>query len=70
MMVFKVLAALEIMRKQGLLHRDLKPENVMIDGKEDIKLADFGGAMTLNSDGSAPSVKEQSGIFTKYWCDR
>ena len=42
----------------------------MIDGKEDIKLADFGGAMTLNSDGSAPSVKEQSGIFTKYWCDR
>src|SRR5262249_4931144 len=35
-------SALAAVHEQGLLHRDLKPANVMLDGRGQVRLADFG----------------------------
>lgn len=47
--------AMDAAHKRGILHRDLKPENTMIskdkDGKEQIKLADFGLVKLTQPDG-------------------
>jgi len=59
----EVARGLEKAHAQGIIHRDLKPENVFIaieDGREVIKLLDFGIAKT--SDGQAdPHLKTQVG---------
>lgn len=59
----EIARALEKAHGQGIVHRDLKPENVFIaleDGREVIKLLDFGIAKT--SDGSTdPHLKTQAG---------
>ncbi|MBN8724386.1 MAG: serine/threonine protein kinase [Acidobacteria bacterium] len=47
--------AIDVAHKRGILHRDLKPENVMLtkdaNGKEIIKLADFGLVKMMQPDG-------------------
>lgn len=47
--------ALDSAHKRGILHRDLKPENIMLakeaDGKEVLKLADFGLVKLTQPDG-------------------
>ncbi len=47
--------ALEVAHKRGILHRDLKPENIMIakdsNGKDILKLADFGLVKLIQPDG-------------------
>ncbi|HVZ84673.1 MAG TPA: serine/threonine-protein kinase [Terracidiphilus sp.] len=37
-----VLHALEYIHENGVVHRDLKPENIMVDGRDHVKLIDFG----------------------------
>jgi serine/threonine-protein kinase len=47
--------AMEAAHKRGILHRDLKPENIMLtkdaEGKELVKLADFGLVKLTQPDG-------------------
>ncbi len=59
----EIARALEKAHAQGIVHRDLKPENVFIareDGREVIKLLDFGIAKT-NEGTTDPHLKTQAG---------
>jgi len=47
---YKCARALDYAAKQGVIHRDIKPANVLLAGKSDIKISDFGAALTLASE--------------------
>ncbi len=44
--IFKCTKALDYAAKQGVIHRDIKPANIMLAGENDIKITDFGAALT------------------------
>ncbi|MEM9192237.1 MAG: protein kinase [Myxococcota bacterium] len=55
-----VLRALEEAHHHGVIHRDLKPENIMViedrQGREHVKVCDFGIAKLVEAEGSAITV--------------
>jgi serine/threonine protein kinase len=55
--IFKCTKALDYAAKHGVIHRDIKPANVMLSGENDIKITDFGAALT-----SATETTQISGI--------
>jgi serine/threonine protein kinase len=44
--IFKCTKALDYAAKQGVIHRDIKPANILLSGENDIKISDFGAALT------------------------
>jgi eukaryotic-like serine/threonine-protein kinase len=44
--VFKCARALDYAARQGVIHRDIKPANILLAGESDIKISDFGAAIT------------------------
>ncbi|HET9404463.1 MAG TPA: protein kinase [Burkholderiales bacterium] len=44
---YKCARALEYASKQGVIHRDIKPANILLTGESDIKISDFGAALTV-----------------------
>ena len=44
--VYKCCKALEYAHSQGVIHRDIKPANILLEGESDIKISDFGAAVT------------------------
>lgn len=45
-MVFKCSRALDYAHELGVTHRDIKPENILFAGGTDVKISDFGAALT------------------------
>jgi serine/threonine protein kinase len=43
---YKCAKALEYASEQGVIHRDIKPANILLAGEADIKISDFGAALT------------------------
>lgn len=48
--VFKCCRALEYAHRMGVIHRDMKPANIMLGQDTDIKITDFGTALSFLSD--------------------
>jgi serine/threonine protein kinase len=48
--IFKCTRALDFAHKLGVTHRDIKPANILIVGGTDIKITDFGSAITKTTD--------------------
>ncbi len=48
--IFKCARALEYAARQGVIHRDIKPANILLAGESDIKISDFGAALTLTAE--------------------
>jgi serine/threonine-protein kinase len=62
-LVIQVASALHAAHETGILHRDVKPDNFFVidrDGREWIKVLDFGIAKLLGDDGS---VVTRTGLF-------
>ena len=55
--VYKCARALEYASRQGVIHRDIKPANILLAGESDIKISDFGAALTV-----AAETTQVSGI--------
>ena len=47
----QICAGLHAAHQQGVLHRDLKPDNLMIDGRGNVRITDFGIAVPTEGDG-------------------
>jgi serine/threonine protein kinase len=47
----RICDALQYAHDEGVLHRDIKPENILLDTKGRLKIADFGIAKFMGSDG-------------------
>ena len=55
--IFKCTKALDYAARHGVIHRDIKPANIMLSGENDIKITDFGAALT-----SATETTQITGI--------
>ena len=48
--IFKCTRALDFANRLGVTHRDIKPANILLAGDTDIKISDFGAALTSGGD--------------------
>ena len=48
--IYKCARALEYASNQGVIHRDIKPANILLASGSDIKVSDFGAALTQSAD--------------------
>jgi len=55
--IFKCCKALDYAHRHGIIHRDIKPANILLTGESDIKISDFGAALTI-----AAETTQVSGI--------
>ena len=54
--IIRVVNAVRVLQRAGMVHRDLKPENIIISVNNEVKLIDFG---TVKISGFEDIVKEQ-----------
>jgi serine/threonine protein kinase len=48
--IFKCARALDYAARHGVIHRDIKPANILLSGESEIKISDFGAALTGATD--------------------
>jgi serine/threonine protein kinase len=61
--LMETLKGLRIMHASGKVHRDIKSDNILVNGKGEVKLSDFGYAAQLTSQKSF----RESVVGTPYW---
>lgn len=59
----KMLMALSFMHHEYRLHRDIKSDNVLVNNRGEVKVADFGFAISLTTE----QLKRTSVVGTPYW---
>mmetsp|Transcript_2162 Transcript_2162/g.4437 ORF Transcript_2162/g.4437 Transcript_2162/m.4437 type:complete len:349 (-) Transcript_2162:374-1420(-) len=66
----QIMSAVDFMHSQGVVHRDLKLENVLLDGKDNCKVCDFGLAHTydMTKDSKPIMVKLHEVCGSKSYC--
>ncbi|HEX2656910.1 MAG TPA: serine/threonine-protein kinase [Polyangia bacterium] len=66
-LVLQMVKALRAAHERGIIHRDMKPENIFVlprdDGREFIKVLDFGIAKVMGLDDEAPRLTRTGMIF-------
>ena len=48
--IFKCCKALDYAHKHGIIHRDIKPANILLTADTDIKISDFGAALSVTAE--------------------
>jgi serine/threonine protein kinase len=48
--IFKCCKALDYAHRHGIIHRDIKPANILLTGETDIKISDFGAALSVSAE--------------------
>ena len=54
----QILETVEVLHQNGIVHRDLKPANILVEGKQGIKILDFGLAKELLDTDKTSTVGE------------
>ncbi len=52
---FKCCKALDYAHRMGVIHRDIKPANILMNRQGDIKISDFGAALTASAESTQVS---------------
>jgi serine/threonine protein kinase len=48
--MYQLLSAIRFCHSEEIIHRDVKPQNIMIDARQELKLCDFGSAISFHNE--------------------
>lgn len=67
--IYQILCCLKYLHSGKVIHRDLKPSNILIDSDCNIKVADFGQARSMRTQGSTEDTElsKMSGYIATRW---